>query len=353
MFKIFVLLLLSCCNLAVASQQSINIYNWAESLNPRIVNDFSHEYAIKVNYDLFDNDHLMESKLALARNIYDITGPGIFPFVEKYANDGIFKEIDINRLKNYHLIDSNILQFLKIHKIDKYTVPWVWGVLAIGYHQEKLKQFAPDFDPTNLNDIFDINKMRAVSKCGISIMDSPLDISGLALLNLKKNPNSNNIEDYIQAFKLLKKIAPFVHNFNSSKYTEEFANEDSCLVIGDSIDILTIMDKTHNPHLKLALPSQGTFIFILGFVINPNTTKLQEAYQFIDYILEPKNALKNVENVKVFSSLDAQYLDKAKLPATQFLINEDYFQKLHISRKRSKKIENWVNSEWQKIISLK
>ena len=50
----------------------LNIYNWSDYIAPEVVPNFEKEYGIKVHYDVFDNNEVLQTKLLEGKTGYDI-----------------------------------------------------------------------------------------------------------------------------------------------------------------------------------------------------------------------------------------------------------------------------------------
>ena len=50
----------------------LNIYNWADYIDPQILVDFEQEYGVEVNYDIYDSSEMVDAKLMTGRTGYDI-----------------------------------------------------------------------------------------------------------------------------------------------------------------------------------------------------------------------------------------------------------------------------------------
>ena len=49
--------------LAAAQQRVVNVYNWSDYIDPQVLTDFTKETGIKVQYDTFDANETLETKL--------------------------------------------------------------------------------------------------------------------------------------------------------------------------------------------------------------------------------------------------------------------------------------------------
>ena len=60
---------------ALAQQKVINIYNWSDYIDPKVLDDFTKETGIKVVYDTYDSNEGLETKLLAGKTDYDIVAP--------------------------------------------------------------------------------------------------------------------------------------------------------------------------------------------------------------------------------------------------------------------------------------
>jgi spermidine/putrescine-binding protein len=57
---------------ASASEKVLNVYNWSDYIQPSVIADFQNESGIHVNYDVFDSNEILETKLLTGHTNYDI-----------------------------------------------------------------------------------------------------------------------------------------------------------------------------------------------------------------------------------------------------------------------------------------
>ena len=57
---------------AVAQERVVNVYNWSDYIDESILKDFEKETGIKVVYDTFDSNEILETKLLAGGTGYDI-----------------------------------------------------------------------------------------------------------------------------------------------------------------------------------------------------------------------------------------------------------------------------------------
>jgi spermidine/putrescine-binding protein len=53
-------------------EKVVNVYSWADYIAPDTVSNFEKETGIKVHYDVFDNNEILETKLLSGHSNYDV-----------------------------------------------------------------------------------------------------------------------------------------------------------------------------------------------------------------------------------------------------------------------------------------
>lgn len=59
----------------MAQEQVLNVYNWSDYIEPDAIAAFEKETGIKVNYDVYDSNEVLEAKLMSGGSGYDLVVP--------------------------------------------------------------------------------------------------------------------------------------------------------------------------------------------------------------------------------------------------------------------------------------
>src|SRR5437868_8765506 len=81
------------------AERTVNFYNWSDYIDPTVLEDFTKETGIKVKYDTFDSNDMLETKLLAGRTGYDVVVPTAY-FLERQIKAGVFQKLDQSRLPN-------------------------------------------------------------------------------------------------------------------------------------------------------------------------------------------------------------------------------------------------------------
>ncbi len=177
---------------ASAEDKVVNIYNWSDYIDPKILEDFTKETGIKVVYDTFDSNEILETKLLAGGTGYDVVVPTA-NFLARQIQAGVFQKLDKSKLPNI----SNMWDMVneRVSKYDpgnQYAIDYMWGTNGIGYNKDKVKAITGSDDAPGLDAIFDPKVAAKFKDCGINVLDSPQDVLPAALNYLGLKPDSHD-----------------------------------------------------------------------------------------------------------------------------------------------------------------
>jgi putrescine transport system substrate-binding protein len=293
------------------AEKVLNVFNWSDYIDPSIVPAFEKEYGIKVNYDVFDSNEVLETKLLAGRTGYDVVVPSA-SFMQRQIQAGVFRKLDKSLLSNVTNLDPDLTRRIEVYDPgSQYAVNYLWGTAGIGYNEAQIASAMPNAPVDSFAMLFDPNVVKNFEKCGVSVLDSPVDGVGAALLYLGKNPNSESMDDLQAAEKLLLAIRPYVRYINSSKYIEDLANGDICLALGWSGDVGQARARAKEAgkpfKIRYNIAKEGAIIFFDMLAIPADAPHPNNAHLFINYLLRPEVAAKNSSSMHFTTSNAAAY----------------------------------------------
>lgn len=292
-------------------QRVLNVYNWSDYIDPTVVPAFAKEYGIKVNYDVFDSNEVVETKLLSGRTGYDVVVPSA-SFLQRQIQAGVFQKLDKSLLPNLKNLDPQITKILEVHDPgNQYSVNYLWGTSGVGYNEAKVLQLMPDAPVNSFRMFYDPNVIRNFKSCGVSMLDAPDEVVGTVLVYLGKDPNSENLEDLKAAEQVLLAIRPYVRYINSSRYIDDLANGDLCLALGWSGDVGQARSRAQEDGkgvtIKYHIPQEGAIMFFDMLAIPADAPHPRNAHLFINYLLRPEIAARNSEAMHYATSNAAAY----------------------------------------------
>ena len=292
-------------------EKVLNVYNWSDYIDPTVLEGFTRETGIKVNYDVFDSNEVLETKLLAGSTGYDIVVPSA-SFLERQIKAGVFQKLDKSLLPNLKNLDPEITQRISLHDPgNEHAVNYLWGTSGVGFNVAKIKERMPDAPVDSFAMFYDPKVVSKFKDCGVTLLDAPSEIVGTVLIWLGKDANSEKPEDLAAAEKVLMAIRPYVKYVNSSKYIEDLANGEVCLSLGWSGDVLQSRDRAKEAgkgiEIKYLIPKEGAVMFFDMLAIPADAKRPKNAHLFIDYLLRPEIAAKNSVFVNYANSNSASW----------------------------------------------
>lgn len=352
---------LVCSSAAMAEEEKkLNIYNWSDYILPETIQQFEKETGIKVQYDVYDSNQLLESKLMAGKTGYDIVVPTSSPFLVRQIKLGLYQKINQKELSNYKNLDPKIMKMLAAHDPNNgYSVPWMWGSVGIGYNVKKLKEIMPDAPINSLKVLFDPKVASRFKDCGIGMLDSSVDIVPNALVYAGLDPNSQKPEDLAKAEEVLKAVRPYIRQFHSSKYIDDLANGDLCLVLGFSGDIMQAKTRAEEAkngvEVGYALPKEGAQVWIDAMAIPADAPHPENAHKFINFVLRPEVVAANSNFIGYANPNVASFklVDKAIREDKQIYPPEDVLKNMYTLKPTTTTYDRLRTRAWTRILSGK
>jgi len=283
---------------AAGEDQVLNVYNYSDYIAENTVPAFEKASGVKVTYDVFDSDEMVETKLLAGGSGYDVVVPTL-NFFGRQIQAGVFLPLDKSKIPNLANLDPEIMQ--RIAQQDpgnKYGVPYMVGTTGIGYNVDKVKAAFGSTDIANSWDlVFKPENIAKLKDCGVTILDTPSDLIPIALHYQGEDPHTTDTAKIEKAAALIKSIRPYVQNFHSSQYVTSLANGSTCLAVGWSGDIIQARDRAEEAkngvHVAYSIPKEGAPQWFDMLAIPKDAKHPENAYKFINYLLTPDVAAAN------------------------------------------------------------
>jgi putrescine transport system substrate-binding protein len=341
---------------AAQNARALNIYNWSDYIDPQVLADFTKETGIKVQYDTFDSNDTLETKLLAGKSGYDLVVPTAY-FLERQIKAGVFQKLDKSKLSNLGNMWPDIAQRLAVYDPgNQYAVNYMWGTTGIGYNVKAMRQrLGPAGKIDSWDAVFKPENIAKFKDCGVHMLDASDDIMPAALHYLGLNPNSTDAKELDRATDLMMKVRSAVRKFHSSEYLNALASGEICFVVGWSGDIKQAQKRAaeakNGVEIGYSIPKEGAQMFFDNLAIPKDAKNVAEAHAFIDFLLRPDVAAKNSNLVSYANgNLASQKLiDKAVLDDPSVYPDAATMGRLYTVSARDQKSQRVVNRLWTKI----
>ncbi len=342
---------------AEAQERVVNVYNWSDYIDESILADFTKETGIKVVYDVFDSNETLETKLLAGGTGYDVVVP-TGNFLQRQIQAGVFQKLDKSKLPNLANMWDEVSQRVAAYDPgNEYAIDYMWGTTGIGYNVKKAEEILGSDAAPGWDVIFNPEIAAKFKDCGIYVLDTADEIVPAALNYLGLDPNSKDTADLEKAGALLESVRPFIRKFHSSEYINALANGDICLALGWSGDILQARDRAAEAgagvEVNYTIPDGGALMWFDMMAIPTDAPHVEEAHEFINYIMRPEVAAKASNYIFYANGNKASqaFIDKEIIGDPAIYPPEDVMKKLYTKLPYDPKTQRVVTRIWTKVVT--
>lgn len=304
------------------------LYTWEGLFPQEVLTDFEDETGIRIISSNFDSNETMFEKVQQSDGKdYDLV-IGDDYIIEQIVNNGLAKELDKEKLKNYDNINP-LYQSQFYDPENKYTIPHGAGIPLIVYDPEQV-----DFEIQGYEDLW-----KPALEDKIATIASYRAVEGMVLLTMGKSMNEQDPAVIKEAGEKLKELAPNIRMIQDTNTQNALLNGEASVGILYTSQVIAAL--AENPDLKVVYPKEGLGFGIMNFFIPKNAPDTEEAYAFLDYILEPEVAAKCFDFVGYYCTNKAA--DELVNPD---LVVPDSVTKGEIIQNVSAEAEEVYNQNW-------
>jgi putrescine transport system substrate-binding protein len=292
-FGLWLLAVALAASLAGAEEPRLNVYNWSDYIAPDTIPKFEAETGIKVTYDVYDSNEVLEAKLLSGRSGYDVVVPSASPFMARQIAAGVYRALDKSKLPNWKNLDPRILELVAVADPgNAHGAPYLWSDTGIGYNETQIRARLGEKAPVDsLALIFDPAMAGKLADCGISLLDTPQEVFAAALAYLGLDPKSRDLGDLDKAFAVLERVRPFIRKFHSSQYINDLAGGNLCVALGYSGDVIQARNRAREAgnevEIAFRVPKEGAMMSVDMLGIPADAPHPENALRFINYLLRP------------------------------------------------------------------
>ncbi len=215
------------------------------------------------------------------------------PTFSRLIRSGALQPLDRAKLPHWDGLDPALMQRVATSDPgNRYGAIYLWGTIGLGLLPDRVRALAPDAPLESWDLLFRPDNARRLSPCGITMLDSAIDVIPSALHYAGRDPNSTDPVDLAAAEKVLLGIRPFIRNFVSAAAVNVMAGGEDCLAFsysGDMVQAAARADEAgRGVHVRYVAPREGAQLWFDMLAVTKDAPHPAEALAFIDFLLRPK-----------------------------------------------------------------
>lgn len=307
------------CGSSAESKGEVNVYNWGEYIDETLLDEFTQQTGIKVNYTTYSDNESLYSMLSSGTADYDVIIPSDY-MISRLISEGMLEKLDFDNIPNYSYIDD-AYKGLEYDPDNEYSVAYTWGTVGIIYNTTML-----DYVPDSWSVLWDENLSGQ-----ILMFDNSRDALGIALKYLGYSQNTTDEAQIKEAVDLLIEQRPLVQSYVMDQIFDKLEGGEAAVgpyYAGDAITMIA-----ENPDLAFVTPKEGTNLFVDAMCVPKGAANKANAEAFINFMCDPENMAKNIEFIGYSSPSSAarellsEDLKDSEIayPDASLLANDDTF----------------------------
>ncbi|MGH2935375.1 MAG: polyamine ABC transporter substrate-binding protein [Gaiellaceae bacterium] len=293
----------------------LQVFNWADYINPQVVKDFEKAYKVQVRITTFENEEEALAKLTSGQAGFDVW----FPTVD-YLSRAVAGKL-VQPLNHHYLPNlKNVWASLQSPFYDvrsQYTVPYVIYTTGIAWRNDKVKTA-----PTSFANPYDAFWHGHPYSGKVAILDDQREALALALLhrhvgdvNTESKALVNRAASYLKQLTGLVNVKTNVNDYTdlpawktwlTQAWSGDMAGVSSYMPKGLPVDVISYW----RPQKHAVVGSD--MITVLRGAKNPVL-----AHHFLNFVLDNKRGLENLSWLGYIPPL--KVVDPARLVAQGYI----------------------------------
>lgn len=270
----------------------LNFANFIEEIAPETLENFTRETGIRVNYDTYELNQVLESRLLAGNTGLDLVVPSS-NFVERQIKAGVYQRLDRSLIPNARHLDPALLeQVARNDPGNEFSVPYLWGSFGYGYDVARVETALGGPPPDSWSLVFNPRFAAKLAQCGIIVIDSPWIMVSAALLYLGRDPNSERPEDLAAAMDVLTAIRPYLREITASTVTQQLVDGQACIAIGVNGDFhlarKLAQESDRKVEIRYVVPREGSMLWVDVLAIPADAPHPRNAHRLIEHLMRPE-----------------------------------------------------------------
>lgn len=332
------------------AQGDLRIYNWNNYLAEETAAAFEAHCNCRLVQDYYSDNEEMLAKLAAGATGYDILVPTGNAVETLIAQDAL-REIDHAKLVG---LDNLKPEFrgLFFDPANRFSIPYAYSITLLGYNTERIRGLGLPVDSWAL--VFEPKHLEKLEG-KVTVLDSQRELFAAALMYLGHSANETDEAKLKQARDLILRAKPYWAAFNASSYIKELTIGNIWVAHGYSNDMFQAAGDAAKANRPFAIasstPKEGAVLAVDNFVLHRSGPRPDLAYQFINFMLVPKNAaqLSNMIGSGNVNAAAMQYIDDAVRNNRAVFPGPEGMKRLQMLKDYGRRERRLLNRLWTEI----
>ena len=325
-----------------AEEKKLNFYNWDTYIGETTLADFKAASGIEVKLDLFGDNAELFAKMREGNPGYDVIVP-TNDFVERMWRAKMLQPLNHSAIPNFRPNVDKLFQDATFDPGRKYSMPYMWGTMGIGYRKSKVKR------PTSWAVMWGKESGRYAGKIGW--ISEPGSMLGIVLRYLGHSFNESDPKKIRAAADQLIKYKKNVKGIFEDNGQDLLASGEVDLVVEWNGDIAQLVNE--DPDVDYVIPREGGYYWQDCLCIPAGAPHPQNAHAFINFLLDAEIGRDLAEYIEYATANTAarKLMDDSYNKNPAIFPPESVLKNLEPSLYLGEKRAQLIDEEWTRVLA--
>lgn len=272
-------------------EDKLNIYSWGDYDDPDVISAFGDDFDVIVQVDAYGSNEEMIAKLAASRGTsgYDIVVPtGLM--IPQMIEHKLIQKLDTSRIPNVNTLEKSLQgQYFDPH--NEYSVIKDWGTTGYVYNTKAIRT-----DMKSWQDFLTVAKNKASGK--VSLLEDPWEVCQIALGAKGYDLNTDNPHELEECRSIIvNDLAPHVKAYYGNAATAMAQGSFDLMQAWNGDARQGLLDADDPDQWRFVYPTPSANLWIDNWCIATGAQHPDAAHDFINYIIAPEQAIKEVDYI--------------------------------------------------------
>jgi putrescine transport system substrate-binding protein len=334
---------------------TVHMLNWADYINPASLDNFEKETNIRIVHEVFTNSSETKDLLLQGSTKYDVMIQAGAQMRQVLEEENAVDILDHAKIPNAEFLDPAALNYTDIlDPNNSHSVPYMWGTVGLGVNKEKVRQIRPDVPLNTMALMLDPAIAADLSKCGIAMIDEPIDVIPAFVAYLGGDMKNIGITDLEAVEAALSKVSQYIKVVSVDSYINSLSEGKYCIVWGYSGAIFYARDlakQNGKGTITYNVPKEGSQLWFDLFVIPNKSQNKDGAYQLLNYMLKPEVAAANTNFLQYANPIltSAPFIEPKLLSDPGLYPPKSVLKRLAVQPPMAANVEAELKRIWSKL----
>ncbi len=320
--------------------QTLSVFNWSTYIAEDTIPNFEELCGVTVNYDIFESDETMLSRIRQGNPGYDIVVPS-GDTIAIMAREELLVPLDMDAIPNFDNLNPQLLD-APYDPGNVYSVPYQWGTVGLGYNTEVFPDGVSSWEELYTHD------------GPVAWLDDRRATFGVALLALGYDPNTTNPGEIAEARDYLIERGGNVVAVAADDGQVLLERGDVDMTVEYSGDIFALAEECECDTYNYVIPEEGANVWTDNLAVPVDAPNAELAMVFIDYVLDAQVGA-DISNYTAYASpnlaaIDAGLIDEEFLADPAIYPDPDGDTSLFIIEEADADTEQAYNDAWDELL---